>query len=132
FVAEPLGRRSRSERLRPKALRFPSTCAIMSESSRAAQATPANPMTEQAGRVSFRIRDLPSEERPRERLARVGAAALSSEELLSLLLGSGCRGESALDFARRILARHGGLAGLAGLSGPELRRERGIKHATGS
>ena len=89
-------------------------------------------MTEHAARVVFRIRDLPSEERPRERLARLGAAALSSEELLSLLLSSGCRGESALDFARRILARHGGLAGLAGMSGPELRSERGIKHAKGS
>ena len=48
----------------------------------------------------FRISDLPSDERPRERLARLGAAALSGEELLALLLGSGIRGESALDSAR--------------------------------
>src|SRR5258708_12279951 len=83
-------------------------------------------MTEQSSRLVFRISDLPLEERPRERLARLGAGALSGEELLALLLGSGLRGESALDSARRILAAHGGLAGLAGLSGPELRRERGI------
>jgi DNA repair protein RadC len=89
-------------------------------------------MTEQVGRALFRISDLPLEERPRERLARLGAAALSSEELLALLLGSGIRGESALDSARRILTAHGGLAGLAGLSGPELKRERGIKVARGS
>lgn len=89
-------------------------------------------MTEQSSRVVFRISDLPLEERPRERLARLGAAALSGEELLALLLGSGLRGESALDSARRILAAHGGLAGLAGLSGAELRRERGIKQARAS
>jgi DNA repair protein RadC len=89
-------------------------------------------MTEQTSRVVLRISDLPSNERPRERLARLGAAALSGEELLALLLGSGIRGESALDSARRILTAHGGLAGLAGLSGAELRRERGIKKARGS
>jgi DNA repair protein RadC len=89
-------------------------------------------MTEQSSRVVFRISDLPLEERPRERLARLGAAALSGEELLALLLGSGLRGESALDSARRILAAHGGLAGLAGLSGAELKRERGIKQARAS
>ena len=53
---------------------------------------------------TFRIRDLPADERPRERLARAGASALSSEELLALLIGSGARGESALDCARRVLA----------------------------
>jgi DNA repair protein RadC len=89
-------------------------------------------MTEQSSRVVFRISDLPLQERPRERLARLGAAALSGEELLALLLGSGLRGESALDSARRILAAHGGLAGLAGLSGAELKRERGIKQARAS
>ena len=89
-------------------------------------------MTEQSSRVVFRISDLPLDERPRERLARLGAAALSGEELLALLLGSGLRGESALDSARRILAAHGGLAGLAGLSGAELKRERGIKQARAS
>ncbi|HEX9688220.1 MAG TPA: DNA repair protein RadC [Thermoanaerobaculia bacterium] len=81
---------------------------------------------------TFRIRDLPLSERPRERLARAGPAALSGEELLALLLGSGARGESALDCARRLLARHGGLAGLAGLSGSELAREKGVGRARAS
>jgi DNA repair protein RadC len=80
-------------------------------------------------RTVLRIRDLPQQERPRERLGRLGAAALSNEELLSLLLGSGTRGESALDRARSLLAAHGGLVALAGLTGAELRRERGIKGA---
>ncbi len=86
-------------------------------------------MTEIPTRHFFRIRDLPCEDRPRERLSRVGAAALSNEELLSLLLGSGTRGGSALDCARAILASRGGLVGLAGMTGAELRRERGIKGA---
>ncbi|MDQ2979206.1 MAG: DNA repair protein RadC [Acidobacteriota bacterium] len=86
-------------------------------------------MTEPMPRPALRIRDLPSEERPRERLSRVGAASLSNEELLSLLLGSGTRGESALDRARSLLSGRGGLVGLAGMSGAELRRERGIKNA---
>lgn len=80
-------------------------------------------------RPVLRIRDLPTEDRPRERLTRVGVSALSNEELLSLLLGSGTRGESALDRARALLSARGGLAGLASMSGAELRRERGIKGA---
>lgn len=81
---------------------------------------------------TFRIRDLPADERPRERLARAGPSALSSEELLALLLGSGGRGESALDCARRILAAHGGLTGLASMTGSELARERGVGKARAS
>lgn len=89
-------------------------------------------MTEQAARSVFRIKDLPLEERPRERIARLGAAALSNEELLTLLLGSGTSGESALDRSRRLLAAHGGLAGLAALTRDELIREKGIKEARGA
>lgn len=79
--------------------------------------------------ASLRIHDLPSDDRPRERLARLGAAALSNEELLALLLGSGIAGESALDRSRKILAAQGGLTGLASMSGAELQREKGIKGA---
>ncbi len=89
-------------------------------------------MTEAATLRALRIQDIPFEDRPRERLARLGPSSLSNEELLALLLGTGSRGESALDRARRLLSRHGGLAGLAGLSGAELRRERGIKQARGA
>ncbi len=89
-------------------------------------------MTEIQTHSTLRIQDIPFEDRPRERLARLGPSALSNEELLALLLGTGARGESALDRSRRILAAHGGLAGLAALSGAELRRERGIKEARGA
>jgi DNA repair protein RadC len=83
-------------------------------------------MTEQSSRRVFRIHDLPSEERPRERLLRLGPGALTNEELLALLLRTGIPGESALDRARSLLASHGGLIGLAGLTPGELVSERGI------
>ncbi len=83
-------------------------------------------MTESHPRRAFRIHDLPSEERPRERLLRLGPAALSNEELVSLLLRTGIPGESALDRARGLLSTHGGLAGLSLLGPAELLQERGV------
>jgi DNA repair protein RadC len=83
-------------------------------------------MTEPAYRPVFRICDLPSDERPRERLTRLGPASLSNEELVALLLRTGIAGSSALDRARSLLATRGGLIGLAGASAAELASERGI------
>jgi DNA repair protein RadC len=83
-------------------------------------------MTEPAYRPVFRICDLPSDERPRERLTRLGPASLSNEELVALLLRTGIAGSSALDRARSLLATRGGLIGLAGSSAAELASERGI------
>lgn len=71
-----------------------------------------------------RVHDLPLEERPRERLASQGAAALSNRELLALLVGTGSRRDCVLDVSERLLAS--GLRGLAGRSLAELRRERGL------
>lgn len=71
-----------------------------------------------------RVADLPPEERPRERLAAHGAAALSNRELVALLLGSGSRGASALDLAERIV--DGGLRSLAGRSLAELLSAHGL------
>src|ERR1043165_2408756 len=59
------------------------------------------------------MRGLPSDERPRERLALRGVGGLSSAELIALLWGSGSRGRSAVDLAADALARHDGLTGLA-------------------
>lgn len=62
-----------------------------------------------------RIRDLPAEERPRERLLRIGPGALSSTELLAILLGTGgSRGMSALGLAGGLLADLAGSGPLAG------------------
>ena len=55
------------------------------------------------------IRDWPAAERPREKLLAAGAAALSDAELLAIFLRTGVSGKSAVDLARDLLARFGGL-----------------------
>jgi DNA repair protein RadC len=74
-----------------------------------------------------RVCDLPPEERPRERLARHGAAALANRELLALLVGTGSRAASALDVAEKLLGT--GLRGLAGRSLSDVEREHGLGRA---
>lgn len=54
------------------------------------------------------IRELPRSERPRERLVSLGASALSSAELLALLVGAGGVGGSALQLGQLLLAGAGG------------------------
>ena len=49
------------------------------------------------------IRDLPIDDRPRERLLEHGAETLSDAELIALLLGSGVRGKNAVQLARELL-----------------------------
>lgn len=78
---------------------------------------------------SFTIKDLPKEERPRERLERYGAQVLSDAELLALLIRTGTPAESALVLAQRILKGDGaksGLAFVADSSIEELSRIKGI------
>ncbi|MGH8457269.1 MAG: UPF0758 domain-containing protein, partial [Stenotrophobium sp.] len=55
------------------------------------------------------ITDWPAGERPREKLLARGAAALSDAELLAIFLRTGIKGKSAVDLARDLLARFGGL-----------------------
>jgi len=78
---------------------------------------------------NVRIREIPSSERPRERLRDLGAAALSTAELLAIILRTGSARQSVLSLASSLLARHGGLGGLARLSFADLVRERGVGEA---
>lgn len=55
------------------------------------------------------ITDWPEDERPRERLLKQGASALSDAELLALFLRVGVRGKSAVDLARDLLSQFGSL-----------------------
>jgi len=76
-----------------------------------------------AGRA---LRELPADERPRERLALRGPGGLSAAELIALLWGSGSRGRSAVDLAADALARHEGLTGLARAADGELEALPGV------
>jgi DNA repair protein RadC len=66
------------------------------------------------------IRELPSEMRPREELARRGVRNVPDEVLLAILLRTGRRGQNVIDLARATLIRSGGLLGLSRLTYAEL------------
>ena len=53
--------------------------------------------------ASLKIKEMPSRERPRERLRSLGAQALSTTELIATVLGSGGKGSSALSCAQLVL-----------------------------
>ncbi len=72
------------------------------------------------------IKDWPEGERPREKLLRRGPGALSDAELLAIFLRTGTPGRSALDLARDLLARYGGLRRLLGAPAGELCRAPGL------
>ena len=78
---------------------------------------------------SLTIKELPISERPRERLLHAGAGALSSAELLAVILRVGVGGENVLAVSQRLLARFGDLPGLARASAAELTAEHGMGEA---
>lgn len=73
-----------------------------------------------------RIPNHPLLDRPRERLAQCGPAALSDAELLALLIRTGSRGRGALDVAAHSLAVADGLRGLSSASADELEALAGL------
>ncbi len=73
-----------------------------------------------------RIREIPPAERPREHLRDYGADSLSTAELLVIILRTGSAEQSVLNLATSLLARHGGLGGLACLSFSDLTAIKGL------
>jgi DNA repair protein RadC len=81
---------------------------------------------------SFTIHDLPPSERPRERLQKFGAEALSAQEILALILGRGIAGESVMVTAQRLLSQFGSIKGMTDASVEELSQVKGIGPAKAS
>jgi DNA repair protein RadC len=75
------------------------------------------------------IHDMPQGERPRERLLREGATALSTAELLAIIFRVGAVGENVLAVSNRLLAKYGGLGGLARAPISDLQQEYGLGEA---
>ncbi|MBC8335238.1 MAG: DNA repair protein RadC [Anaerolineales bacterium] len=79
--------------------------------------------------LSYRIADLPADDRPRERLAKLGPQALNTAELIAILLRVGVRGESAVQVGQRLLQELDGLSGLHRAPFDELCAQHGIGEA---
>jgi DNA repair protein RadC len=62
-------------------------------------------VTETAHHPVYRITDLQVSDRPRERLAALGAQALANAELLAILLRVGVQGENAVQVGQRLLVK---------------------------
>ncbi len=76
-----------------------------------------------------RIKDLPLSERPRERLKHYGAGALSTSELLAIILRTGVGGENVINLASRLLAQFGGLRGLSKADFAQISALKGLGQA---
>lgn len=79
--------------------------------------------------ASFTVKDMPVDERPRERMVAVGAQALSAQELLALILGRGIAGESVMVTAQKLLNLFGSLDGVMKASLADLMKVRGLGQA---
>lgn len=72
------------------------------------------------------IKQMPEDDRPREKLVDKGPAALTDAEILAIFFGTGRQGASAVDLGRELLARFGNLRSLAQASLEELQSISGI------
>lgn len=75
------------------------------------------------------IKDMPSDARPREKLAALGAEQLNDHELLAIILGNGTRETSALELANQLLDTYHGLRRLRDATLEELVQVKGVGKA---
>jgi len=75
---------------------------------------------------SCRLKDQPAGERPRDRLVEHGAAALSSAELIAILIRTGLRGTNALDIGKQLVQKFGSLCAMRQASVDDLQCIRGV------
>ncbi len=74
----------------------------------------------------LKIREMPQDERPREKLQAHGADGLSDAELIAILLRTGVTGKNVVDLARELLQRYGSLRELSRCTVDELSKIRGV------
>ena len=72
------------------------------------------------------IRDMPADMLPRERLLKLGANALSTNELIAILLRTGVKGENVITLSGKLLVKVGGLSGLPEASVSDMSDIHGI------
>jgi len=75
---------------------------------------------------TYTLRDLPADERPRERLVKYGVESLSICELLSLIFGRGVKGESVVNISQKLISASGSLRQLSEASIEELKKIKGL------
>lgn len=77
--------------------------------------------------AQLKIRELPQEDKPREKLLARGAEALTNAELIAILLRTGYQGKNVVEVARELLAHYKTLGELSRCSVKEISRIKGIK-----
>jgi DNA repair protein RadC len=82
--------------------------------------------------LSSRIQDMPYDQRPREKLASLGPAALDNAELMALFISTGMKGRSAIEIGRELIAKYGSMGALGGLPVAELSKIKGLGLAKAS
>jgi DNA repair protein RadC len=75
---------------------------------------------------ALKINEWPAEERPRERLIQNGGKGLSDAEILAVLLGRGLAGTSAVELARKLMHKFGGIRGTLNAAPASLVEVKGI------
>lgn len=80
---------------------------------------------------SYSIQNLPSEERPREKLLQQGGEALSSTELIAVIIGSGTKAKPVMQLAQEVIMHFGSLQKLADATVEEICQIKGIGKAKG-
>ena len=75
---------------------------------------------------SYLIREMPEDERPRERLKKRGPLALTEAELVAILLRTGTKGVSAVQLAQELIRQFGALDQLAGAPLEAIAKTKGV------
>jgi len=75
---------------------------------------------------SYKVKDLPADDRPREKLILRGAQSLTDAELIAILLRTGTKGKSVINIAYELISNFGNLAVLSSKTHSSLKQLNGI------